>query len=116
MLNINIPDVATFVSSAYNAISASVDGNTISALIDPIQQYVSAAYYFDDTKLADILPDVDNMVVVQYENNQLREPIMDIVSSYAHLLRLDTIMQFMQDQMGGSGKEYTEEKPASPDT
>lgn len=100
----------------FNSISSSVDGNIIAALIDPIQQYVSAAYYFDDAKLADILPDTDNMVVIQYANNQIRESIMDVVSSYTHLLRLDTIMQFMQDQMGGSDKEYTEEKPANPDT
>lgn len=69
MLTINISDAAGFVSSASSAISSSVDGDVISALLDPVQQYISAAYYFDNNKLADILPDVDAMVVVQYENS-----------------------------------------------
>jgi hypothetical protein len=94
-----------------------VDGDVISDVIrfQYNSQYVSAAYYFDNNKLADILPDVDAMVVVQYENSWVREPIMDIVSSYVHLLRMDTIMQFVQSNMWKSDKEYTEETPVNTD-
>jgi|GEM_PF-3234823 len=71
----------------------------LAALINPIQQYISATYYFGDNKIADILPDIDAMVVVQYENG-IRESVMDVVSSYAHLLRMDAIMHFIQQYMG----------------
>lgn len=76
-VTVDIADVVGFVSAAADAVSSSQDGNMLSALIDPIQQYVSAAYYFDNNKLADILPDEQNMAVVQYTHNGETESIID---------------------------------------
>ena len=111
-ITIDVSDVAWFVSSADAAVSASIDENMLDVLIPVINQYVSAAYYFDDNKLADILPDAENMVIIQYTNNGTTEAIMDTVWSYMHLLRTDTIMNFIQQYTGGWDKQY-DDKPAN---
>lgn len=109
-IQVDVADVPWFVSSAADAVAASVDGDVFSAIMDPIHQYVSAAYYFDENKIADIIPDADSMVVVEYTNNGQRESIMDVAWSYAHLLRIDNVMQFVEQYMGGEEKEYSDEK------
>jgi hypothetical protein len=104
-ITVDVSDMPGFVSSINDAVMSS-DGDMLSAVIDPINTYVVAWYYFDDNKLADILADADSMVVVQYTNNNQREPIMDVFWWYFHLLRIDHIMSFVQPYMGGGEKDH----------
>lgn len=115
MILADIADVTGFVSAWFAAVSqAESEADMMSALINQINQYVSAGYYLDDVKLADILPDTENLVVVQYTTNGQRESIMDVMSSYLYLLRIDHIMNFVQKYSGGWDQGYSDDTSKSP--
>jgi len=110
-ININIDDVAWFVSSVSAITSTSMEWDDPSVLITPINQYVAATYFFAGNKIADIRADIDSMVVIQYINNGLSEPIMDVVWSYLYLVRMDVIMNFVWQYLGWWEEAYYDQTP-----